>query len=500
MRRRLTLGSLALMTTLPLVAAQTEGADTETGGSGLFLIAVLAIVGVLVGLAMVYAWRFQRCPSDKILVIYGITGSNAAGGTRAAECIHGGGKFVIPLVQDYAYLDLKPMTIDIPLKNALSQQNIRVDVPSTFTIGISTTPEVMQNAAERLLGLSLKDIEDMAREIIFGQLRLTIATLTIEQINQDRDEFNALIAMNVEPELNKVGLYLINVNIADIYDEADYIKSIGMKAAAEAIATAKVDVANAERDGDIGESDAVRERTIRVAENEAQAEKGRKAAEADQRIFVQEQEAVAVSGENESRARIAETNANLAEAEATARQRSEVAQRLADVKIQQAQFDLETERLRAEEIAREEIAKQQIVIASEAEAERQRQIARGEADAILAKYNAEAEGTEAVLAAKARGYEALVQAANGDARSAATLLMVEKLESIVAQQAKAISNLKIDKITVWDSAGGSNEGSSTSNFVSSLYQSLPPFHDVARMAGIDLPDYLGSMAEETKTE
>ena len=150
--------------------------------------------------------------------------------TRAAECIHGGGKFVIPLVQDYAYLDLKPMTIDIPLKNALSQQNIRVDVPSTFTIGISTTPEVMQNAAERLLGLSLKDIEDMAREIIFGQLRLTIATLTIEQINQDRDEFNALIAMNVEPELNKVGLYLINVNITDIYDEADYIKSIGMKA------------------------------------------------------------------------------------------------------------------------------------------------------------------------------------------------------------------------------------------------------------------------------
>ena len=212
-----------------------------------------------------------------------------------------------------------------------------------------------------------------------------------------------------------------------------------MKGAVEAIATAKVDVANAERDGDIGESDAVRERTIRVAENEAQAEKGRKAAEADQRIFVQEQEAVAVSGENESRARIAETNANLAEAEATARQRSEVAQRLADVKIQQAQFDLETERLRAEEIAREEIAKQQIVIASEAEAERQRQIARGEADAILAKYNAEAEGTEAVLAAKARGYEALVQAANGDARSAATLLMVEKLESIVAQQAKATS-------------------------------------------------------------
>jgi flotillin len=212
-------------------------------------------------------------------------------------------------------------------------------------------------------------------------------------------------------------------------------------------------------------------------------------------VFITQQEAQAVEGENLARADIASTNADLAEREAEALQRSEVARRQAQAEIERAQYTLESERLRAEEIAREEVAKAQIEIAAEAEAERQRRIARGEADAILARYNAEAEGTKAVLAAKASGYKDLVSSAGGDPRAAATLLMVEKIEAIVAKQVEAISNLTIDKITVWDS-GGSGDGSSTSNFVSSLIKSLPPVHDVAKMAGVDLPDYLGSMQDD----
>ena len=185
----------------------------------------------------------------------------------------------------------------------------------------------------------------------------------------------------------------------------------------------------------------------------------------------------------------------MAEREAEALQRYEVAKRKAQSEIERAQYELEGERLRAEEIAREEVSKQQIEIAAEAEAERQRRIARGQADAILAKYNAEAEGTRAVLEAKAAGYQSLVSSAGGDAKAAATLLMVEKIEEIVARQTEAIANLKIDKVTVWDSGSG-GEGGSTANFVSSLIKSLPPVHDVAKMAGVDLPDYLGSMKEE----
>jgi len=437
------------------------------------------------------ASRYKRCPSDKILVVFGKVGSG-----RSARCIHGGGSMVWPIIQDYAFLGLTPMTIGIPLKNALSMQNIRIDVPSTFTVGVSTEPGIMTNAAERLLHLGSKEIEQMAGEIIFGQLRLTVASLTIEQINQDRESFLEAIRKNVEPELNKVGLYLINVNITDITDESNYIESIGKKAAAEAINRAKVDVAEQEKSGAIGEAEAVREREIRVAENMAQSEKGKKKAEADQRIYVQGQEAEAVAGENTAKAQIAAANSELAIKEAEAMQRGEVAKRQAQAEVQKAEYHAEQERLNAAEVVKVEIERRKIEIAAEAEAERSRRTAKGRADATLVEYEAEAKGLRQLLDSKAAGYQSLVASCSGDARAAATLLMVEKLEQIVEKQVEAISKLKIDKITVWDSSAGTGSGSSTSNFVSSLIKSIPPLQEIASMAGVELPNYLGTMTKE----
>jgi flotillin len=505
-------------------------------GSGLWALAALAFVFLVFTTAMFLASRYKRCPSDQILVVYGKVGEG-----QSSRCIHGGGALIWPLIQDFAFLELTPMTIAIPLQGALSLQNIRVNVPSTFTVGVSTNPSIMNNAAERLLRLQQSDIEEMAKEIIFGQLRLTIASLTIEQINQDRESFLTAIRANVEPELNKIGLYLINVNITDITDESTYIDSIGKKAASEAINRAKVDVAEQEKIGDVGQAEAVRERTIRVAENVAQSEKGKKAAEADQRVFVQQQEATAaigeaaanrertirvaenvaqsekgkkaaeadqrvfvqqqeaeaIKGENTSRADIAQSNATLAERAAEAEQRGEVARLAAQAEIQKAQALAETERLTAAEVVRQEIDRRKVEIAAEAEAERIRRQAKGEADAILMKYEAEARGIRQVLESKAAGYESLVRSA-GDAQSAATLLMIEKLEEIVAKQVEAISKLRIDKITVWDSGGANGNGSSTANFLSSLVTSLPPLQEIAKMAGMELPEYLGRVADEAR--
>ena len=332
-----------------------------------------ALCPVLVGTVYLATRRYKLAPSNQILVVYGNTK-----GAGAAQCYHGGGKIVWPLIQNYGFLDLKPMTININLEHALSMQNIRINVPSTFTIGIDTKPSIMQNAAERLLGLPPAQIEDMAKEIIFGQLRLTVASLTIEEINGDREAFLSQVVNNVDTELHKIGLYLINVNITDITDEADYIKSIGAKAAAEAIAKADVDRANATRQGAVGQAQADRTREIEVARNQAESDKGQKEAEADRRVYVQQQESKAVEGENLSRAEIASYNADLAEKEAEALKRSEVAKRKAQVEIEKAQYEFEGQRLRAEEIAREEVSKQQIEIAAEAEAERQRRIAKGQ--------------------------------------------------------------------------------------------------------------------------
>ena len=462
----------------------------ENDASVFLTIMMFATLLFLVAIVIFFAQRYKRCPPDKVMVVYGRTDKG-----KASRTIHGGAALVWPLIQDYAFLSLNPITINIDLRNALSLQNIRINVPSTFTIGVSTESHIMANAAERLLGLKQPEIEEMAKEIIFGQLRLTVASLTIEQINQDRDAFLELTRTNVDTELQKIGLYLINVNLVDITDESDYIESIGKKAAATAVENARVDVANAERDGAVGAAKADRAREIEVAENLAQAEKGRKTAEADQRVYVGQQEALAISGENAAKAEVAQSDADLAEAEAAAKQRADVATAQSQAAIERARYTEEEERLRASDIVREQIQKQQIEIAAEAEAERQRRVARGEADAILARYEAEAAGVKKVLEAKATGYEGLVTSTGGDAKAAATLLMVEKIDQMVAAQVEAIRNLKIDSITVWDS-GGDGDGSSTSNFISNLVKSLPPLHDIASNAGVDLPEYLGSMSNE----
>lgn len=510
-----------------------EDAVQDIGGQ--WAIVFVAGVSLVVMMLLFLASRYKRCPSDKILVVFGKVGEG-----QSSRCIHGGGALIIPLVQDYQYLSLTPLTIGIDLKNALSMQNIRINVPSTFTVGISVTPSIMNNAAERLLGLTSNHIEDMAREIIFGQLRLTVASLTIEQINQDRESFLESIRKNVEPELNKIGLYLINVNITDITDGSNYIESIGKKAAAEAINRALVDVSVQEKMGaigqseaqreqlvvvaqnhaeatkgqkqamaeqriyvqqqetraSIGEAEAVREKDVAVAVNAAEAEKGRKAAEAGQRIFVQERESEAIAGENKAKAEIATANAELAVREAEARRQAGVADREAEMEIQRAEARAEQERLNASEVVRQEIEKRKAEILASADAEQTRLRAAGEADAILAKYKAEAEGLKKVLESKADGYHALVKSCDGDTGAAATLLMIEKIEEMVKLQTEAIRNLKIDKITVWDSGSG-GEGGSTANFASSLIKSLPPLHEIAKMAGVKLPEYLGNAEAAT---
>jgi len=478
--------------------------------------------------------QYKRCPSNRILVLYGKVGAN-----RAAQCLHGGGKFVLPLLQDYAFLNLEPMVIDIPLSGALSLNNIRVNVPSTFTVGISTDPVLMNSAAERLLHLNEAKVQEQAQDIILGQLRLVIATLSIEEINKDREKFMSLINENVTEEINKIGLALINVNIRDITDESGYIEAIGKRAAAEAINRAKVEVAQQERDGATGSATADRERNIGVAKEaatsatgekdaeqhqrvavaalEADAIKGeveskrdyeiataernaetvaaKKRAEQEQRVHVANAESLAVQGENESRAEIADSNARLAEVRAEAKRKADVATAKADENIYLAQREQEIARLGKEELAPQEIEKTRIEIAAEAVAEQARREARGQADALLARYTAEAEGVRKVLEAKADGYRNLVAACMENPQIAPTLLMIEQLPTLVAEQVKAIQNLKIDKITVWDSGRGGGAGNSgtTADFLSSLIGSLPAMHELAEQAGIELPAVLGKV-------
>jgi flotillin len=501
----------------------------ENFDNGQFLLIALA-AGVIFIIAIFFQAlkRYKRCPSDRILVVYGKVGKNKESG-RTAKCIHGGAAFVWPVIQDYAYLDLQPLAIEANLTNALSKQNIRVDVPSRFTVGISTEPGVMENAAERLLGLDQKHIYDLAQNIIFGQLRLVVATMEIEEINSNRDKFLSNISANVEAELKKIGLKLINVNVTDIKDESGYIEALGKEAAAKAINDARVSVAEKTRDGSIGEANAVQEQRIRVAEavakakiGEAQAEQaqrveiasaeakakiGEAEAQSKERIQTADANAKAVEGENLARIEIAKSEAQRREAEAEALRIAIAAEKvkqakaleeayLAEKSAEQARAEKNKASQQADIIIPAEIQKQKIEIDAAAEAEKTRIRAKGEADAIYLKMEAEAKGIYEILSKQAEGFQQLVKAAGNNSRDAVMIMIADKLPELVKTQAEAIRNIKIDKITVWDGGNTPDGKNSTANFISGLYKSVPPLEEMFNMAGMQLPEYLRTKKEE----
>jgi len=441
-------------------------------------VTLISVITVLVLFTFLFIIsRYRKCPSDKIMVIYGKVGSRDG---AAAKCIHGGAAFIWPVIQAYEYMDLTPISISVDLENALSRQNIRINVPSRFTVGISTEPGVMQNAAERLLGLKLNEIQELAKDIIFGQLRLVVATMDIEEINTDRDKFLEAVSRNVETELKKIGLRLINVNVTDITDESGYIEALGREAAAKAINDAKKSVAEKNRDGSIGEANAIRDQRIQVAAANSEA----------------------IKGENEAQADIAQSNAILRERQAEALKRATAAERIqaamaledaysAEQKAELARAAREKATQEADIIVKAEIEKRRIELEAEAKAEESRRLAKGEADAIFLKMEAQARGMQELLTKQAQGFAQLVAAAGGNAADAARLMLADKMEDLMKIQVEAVKNLKIDKVTVWDNMGGKDGAPATANFLSGLMKSIPPMNELYRMAGLELPDYLG---------
>lgn len=444
-------------------------------GGGASLLAIGFAILFFFIIIISFIRRYKRCPSDRILVVYGKVGSG-----NSAKCIHGGAAFIWPVIQDYEFLDLTPISIEVDLTNALSRQNIRVNVPSRFTIGISTEPGVMQNAAERLLGLGMTEVQELAKEIIFGQLRLVVASMDIEEINSDRDKFLTNISQSVESELKKVGLKLINVNITDIVDESGYIEALGKEAAAHAINAARKSVAEKNRDGSIGEANALQDERTQVAAANAKAVEGENVAKIN-----------VANSDSLRRQREAEAERTAAASEKVQAAKALEESYAAEKDAEMARAERERSSQMADVVVPAEIDKQKVEIEAEAEAEMIRRRAKGEADAILFKAEAEAKGIFEVLTKQAEGLDQIVKAAGNDPKDAVLLLIADKLPELVEKQAEAIKNIKIDKVTVWDSGSKGEDGkNSTANFISGMYKSVPPLQEMFNMAGMQLPEYL----------
>jgi flotillin len=371
----------------------------------------------------------------------------------------------------------------------------------------------MENAAERLLGQTQPQIQELAKDIIFGQMRVVIATMPIEEINADRDKLIANISNGVEVELKKVGLRLINVNVQDITDESGYIEALGKEAAARAINDAKIKVSQQQRDGDIGAAEADKEKRIRVAQATADAVQGEnlsavqiansganrreREAEADRLGSAAEKVAVAKAlGESyaaEEQAERLRAKRDEAAQVASVIVQAEIEKRkievLAEAEKNRIRFQAEAHKLRIELEA--EAEKRRIELVAFADGERLRLVKEGEAAGVKAFMEAQAEGILAQLQARAEGFKAIVEASGG-AEMAAKLMVTEQMPKLVEEQARAISNIKIDKLTVWDSGRNGEDGKTrTADFVSGLVGAMPPLHEIARNAGVELPDFLG---------
>lgn len=369
----------------------------------LVAVIILTFVGILS--------RYRKCKSDEVLVVYGKTG-----GVKSAKLYHGGAAFVWPIIQGYDFLSMKPLQIDCKLTGAISAQNIRVDVPTTITVAISTEPDVMQNAAERMLGLSLEDKQNLITDVVYGQMRLVIADMTIEELNSDRDKFLAKVKDNIDTELSKFGLYLMNINISDIRDAANYIVNLGKEAESKAQNEAQANIEEQEKLGAIKIANQIKERETRVAETRK-----------DQDIAIaetkKEQEISVAQADKERISRVAQ---------AQAEQESQVAQAEATKNINVEQANTAKESRVAELNSDMEIKK--------AEAEKKAAIGRNEAQKDIALSNAELSVTQA---------NADKEAGEAAARSEAAVQTAREKAQKEVEEAKALkveSSLKAEKI------------------------------------------------------
>ena len=324
----------------------------------MYVSAILAVVIILTIIGVLS--RYRRCKPNQVLVVYGKTG----GEKKSAKLYHGGAAFVLPIIQSYDVLSMEPMQIDCKLTGALSSQNIRVDVPTTITVAISTNPEIMQNAAERLLGMDTESTENLITDIVYGQMRLIIAEMTIEKLNSDRDEF-----------LDKARK---NINISDIRDEAGYIMNLGKEAESRALNEAQANIEEQEKLGAIKIAVQQKEKETAVANTKKEQEIQIACTEKEKETIVAE-----TKKEKEIALALTDKEKQIGVAQADRDRAAVIAKTLTDKEsaIVRSKAELEVNKAEAERM--EEVGK------NKAEADKEAAIAIQDSEAQIKKAEAE---------------------------------------------------------------------------------------------------------------
>jgi flotillin len=444
-------------------------------------------VGIVLAFFVVILMILNRCDSDKIMVK-----SGAFCGPDGCRIYLGGITTIIPLLQSVRFMSREPLSIQINMDEAISKNKIRVKVPCNFQVALSEEKDQLRKSAARIVAMSIDEIKEKVSEILTGGLRVVIAKLTIEEINDDRNAFVDQVDTQVTEELAKLGFEITNVNIEEIDDEAGYLKALGQKAASAALNKANVEVAEQDKMGQIGVKTNETQRDIEIANQDTAKSIGAAEAQKKKDIRVAEMESQTATSKLEFEKEKINAQAALAVESSDAAKRKEVAQSKAKQALLEEQKKEEVLKLEKEVLAKQEIEKQKVTLEAEAKAEARLIEARAAAEGIKMKADAEAAGVRTVLEAQAEGYQKLFAQANPEAILAFEQLKItESLETI---RAGALSQLRIDEVKIIDSGKGEGIG----GFVESFVNAFPKAHAIGEVTGIKLPEFMGTNTAESE--
>jgi flotillin len=371
---------------------------------------VVAGVIVLLLLTIIYRYLLRICRPNEILIFSGRKHQTEDGKPVGYRVVFGGRGVRIPVVETVNRMDVSLISVPIAVQGAYSEGGIPLNVHAIANIKVSTDRRFVGNAIERFLGKDRTEIARVVKETLEGHLRGVLATMTPEELNEDRLKFSKHLELSAGPDLEKLGLELDVLKIQHVADDGNYLESIGRQRIAEILRTAEV-----------AESDATRE-----------AEQAEAGARARGEVAMTNAQAAVQRKQNELRQIKAEVdadaNAELNRAEAAGQQ----ARAEAELELQKVRGDLETLRLQAE-----------VTIPAEVDAQVKELFAAGQAANIAADGEAMAASLDAVSGAwKDSGGRAM------------DMFVLQHLDAIFGEVAKAAQRITVGEVNLIDGGDG----------------------------------------------
>lgn len=449
------------------------------------VVVVVAILVLLVGVfapVLLYARRYKKVPPDKAMVVYG----RRQVGKKGYQVITGGAKFIWPIVESYEFLPLGIRTLDVNVDEIVTdvlRSGAKVNIMAVAQVKVSSDPATLDTAAEHLLHKTDLEINEIAMKTLEGHVRGVCATLTLEQINSDRDAISSQIQTMAAADLKNMGIEIRSFVIKEIEDEHGYLDALGVKKTEEV-----------KRDARIGKAIANKEAVVQEAKAAMEGERANADAEAQVATFHRDRDITRQKSESEVERERANREIAFAIQDAKRRQELVVEQRIIDIRDKEKQVEVMKQEVlrREQEQAAEQIIparadadamaaqadgerrkaifiaegeKQRLILVAEGEKEKLMQVAQGTAERIRQEGTAEADiirlkGEAEAYAIRAKGLaEADAMAKKAEAweqygRAALAQIIVEKLPAIVAEAAKPLQTT--EKMIIMGGSGPSD--------------------------------------------